>query len=82
MEVSGTTASLVLLEHLLSDPAAAPLFGQLLREGQGVLTGIGPERVAFLQQELARAFRTAFLLIAAFAGMGAFLAWTIPIRRL
>mgnify|MGYP000995257078 CR=1 FL=1 len=66
----------------LSDPAAAPLFGQLLRDGQGVLAGIAPERVPFLQQELATAFRMAFLLIAAFAGMGAALAWSIPIRRL
>jgi hypothetical protein len=31
---------------------------------------------------VASAFRNAFLAIAAFAGIGALLAWTIPTRRL
>lgn len=66
----------------LSDPAAAPLFGQLLRAGAAVLTSFAPERVAVLQGELAAAFRAAFLVIVCFAATGAALAWSIPKRRL
>lgn len=66
----------------LGDPAAARLFGQLLRDGPAVLGTFPAERLAVLQGELASAFRAAFLAIVLFAGIGAGLAWSIPKRGL
>ena len=37
---------------------------------------------AQIQAEIARAFRIAFTAVAVFAGCGAVLAWSIPLRRI
>jgi EmrB/QacA subfamily drug resistance transporter len=64
------------------DPAAAPLFATLVQLGPGAIETLSPERQAVILAEVATAFRAAFLTVAAFAGIGALLAWTIPTRRL
>ncbi|RTL62327.1 MAG: MFS transporter [Hyphomicrobiales bacterium] len=66
----------------MSHPDAAGLFGDLLRKGAEAGRQLGPEKLALLQADLGSAFRIAFLSIAAFAGLGAALAWSIPKRRL
>ena len=65
-----------------SDPATAALFGQIVQRGPAALAGLTSGRVAVVQQEIADAFRAAFLTIACFAACGAVLAWSIPVRRL
>jgi hypothetical protein len=66
----------------LSDPGAANLFATLVQQGPSTLGALAAERQAMILSEVAVAFRNAFLTIAAFAGVGALLAWTIPTRRL
>jgi len=38
-------------------------------------------RQAAIQSEIADAFRSAFITIAAFTAIGAWLAWSLPLRR-
>ena len=64
------------------DPAAASLFRAIVETGPGAMAGMGAERVAVVQGEIAHAFRAAFLLIALFAGVGGVMAWSIPVRRI
>jgi hypothetical protein len=66
----------------LSDPATAQLFGALLQQGPATLATVPPARLPIIQSEVAAAFRSAFLTIAAFAAAGMVLAWSIPARRL
>ncbi len=66
----------------LSDPEAAPLFASLVQFGPVAIEALPAPRQAVILAEVAVAFRNAFLTIAAFAGVGAVLAWTIPTRRL
>jgi MFS family permease len=66
----------------LSDPAAAHLFGDLLRNGTRAFARVEATKLVGLQAELGQAFRSAFLAIAVFAAVGAALAWSIPKRRL
>jgi len=65
-----------------TDPAAATLFGAIVESGPRALAGLTAERIAVVQDEIAHAFRAAFLVIAAFAAAGGVLAWTIPVRRI
>ncbi len=64
-----------------ADPDTARLFGHIVETGPRALAGIAPERLAVVQQEIADAFRAAFLSIACFAAVGAGLAFSIPVRR-
>lgn len=66
----------------LSGPHAADLFADLLRGTGTGLSGLDPAQVAALEDELARAFRAAFVTVACFGAVGATLAWSIPKRRL
>ena len=66
----------------LRDPDATTVFGALIQQGPDALRGLPSERQAMILAEVTSAFRNAFLTIAAFAGIGALLAWTIPSRRL
>jgi EmrB/QacA subfamily drug resistance transporter len=66
----------------LSDPEAARLLAGLVQLGPTAIAGLPAERQAVVLAEVATAFRAAFLTIAAFAGIGTVLAWTIPMRRL
>jgi EmrB/QacA subfamily drug resistance transporter len=66
----------------LGDPDTARLFGALLQGGPEALAGVSPDKQAVVRGDIAGAFRTAFLTIAAFAAAGTILAWSIPSRRL
>ncbi len=65
-----------------TDPATAALFAELVETGPAVLTTLPPPRVALVQSEIADAFRAAFAAIACFPALGAFMAWTMPVRRI
>ncbi len=84
----GAAAATALLGALLfgslaaHDPAAAALFGRLVREGAGLLPSLPEAARQMLAAGLASGFRAAFLGAAALVGLGAVLAWRIPMRRL
>jgi MFS family permease len=65
----------------LGHPETAEVFARMVETGQG-LSGAPATRQGVVATDIARAFRAAFLTIAAFAAMGAALAWSIPARRL
>jgi EmrB/QacA subfamily drug resistance transporter len=64
------------------DPQAAALFSGMVEQGPTALASLPTVRQAVVQTEIADAFRAAFLTIAAFAGLSATLAWTMPARSL
>jgi hypothetical protein len=63
------------------DPQAASLFGSILQNGQAALDVLGPERRVAAAQEVAFAFRAAFMTLACFTTLGSLLAWSNPMRR-
>jgi hypothetical protein len=65
-----------------TDRSAASLFSSIIEQGPEVLAGLAPARQAAVQAQIGEAFRAAFLAVAAFTGMGAVLAWTLPMRRI
>jgi EmrB/QacA subfamily drug resistance transporter len=77
------TAAAVLFSILaLSDREAANLFGVIIERGPDALATLAPARQAVVEAEIAQAFRAAFLTIALFTGIGTWLAWTLPMRRI
>lgn len=65
----------------LSHPETADAFARMV-EGAAGLSGVPAARQGTVATDIASAFRAAFLTIAAFAALGAALAWSIPTRRL
>lgn len=63
------------------DPEAAALFGSLLQNGHAALDVLAPDRRVLAAQEVAVAFRTAFMTLACFTTVGSLLAWSNPMRR-
>src|SRR5262245_45793532 len=66
----------------LSDPETARLFATLVQQGPEAIAALPAPRRAIALAEIATAFRAAFLTMAAFSGVGLWLAWSIPSRRL
>lgn len=64
------------------DASTASLFARMVQTGPQALAGLAPERVAVVQNEIADAFRAAFAAIAFFPMVGAFMAWTMPVRQI
>lgn len=64
------------------DSDTAALFAQMVEAGPQALAGLSPARVAVVQGEIATAFCAAFAAIACFPALGAFMAWTMPVRRI
>ncbi len=64
------------------DPAAAGLFGRLMREGRGLLAQLPEATQAMLGAALASGFRATFLGAAVLLALGAVLAWRVPMRRI
>ncbi|MDB5593794.1 MAG: transporter [Hyphomicrobiales bacterium] len=63
------------------DPEASRLFGAILQTGPSALDLLTPDRRLAVTDEIANAFRAAFLTLALFTAAGSFLAWTNPMRR-
>ena len=53
----------------------------MIDRGPDAIAGLAPARQAIIQTEIGEAFRAAFLTIAAFTGIGAWLAFSMPLRR-
>jgi hypothetical protein len=57
------------------------LFGKLIDQGPDAIAALPAARQALVQSEIAGAFRAAFVTVAAFTAIGAWLAWSMPQRR-
>ena len=79
----GTAAVAAVLFSILAgtDRETASLFGSIIDHGPQALAALPPARQAAVQGEIGEAFRAAFATIAAFTGIGAWLAWSMPLRR-
>jgi hypothetical protein len=80
----GTATVAAVLFAVLSgtDKETAALFGTMVQQGASVLYSLPPDRQLVVQAEIAQAFRAAFLVIAGFTAAGAWLAISIPLRRI
>ena len=79
----GTAAVAAVLFSILAgtDRETASLFGSIVDHGPQALAALPPGRQAVVQSEIGEAFRAAFATVAAFTGIGAWLAWSMPLRR-
>ncbi len=66
----------------LLDPESARLFVNTIEQGASALESLSPQRQVIVQTEIAEAFRTAFMTIAAFTAAAGVLAFTNPAKRL
>jgi len=64
-----------------SDSETASLFGTMIDHGPAAIAMLTPARQAVVQGEISEAFRAAFVTVAAFTGIGAGLAFSMPLRR-
>ena len=80
----GTAVVATILFSILAarDKEMATLLGSLIDRGPDAIAALAPARQAIVQADIGQAFRAAFLTIAAFTGIGAWLAWSMPLRRL
>jgi EmrB/QacA subfamily drug resistance transporter len=79
----GTATVAAILFSLLagSDRQTAGLFGAIIDQGPDAIAALPAARQAIVQSEIASAFRAAFIAIALFTAAGAWLAWSMPLRR-
>jgi EmrB/QacA subfamily drug resistance transporter len=80
----GTAAVAAVLFSVLAarDRETASLLGALIEHGLDAIASLAPARQAAIQSEISDAFRAAFVTIAAFTGVGAFLAFGMPLRKI
>jgi EmrB/QacA subfamily drug resistance transporter len=79
----GTAAVAAVLFSVIAagDRETAGLFGALIDHGPDAIAALPAARQAIVHAEIASAFRAAFITIAAFTAIGAWLAWSMPLRR-
>ncbi|MDQ0317302.1 MFS transporter [Amorphus orientalis] len=65
----------------ISNPQAGAAFAELVQAGPEALASIPADQRVVIEQGLEAAFRNAFLCIGGFALIAAWLAWTLPLRR-
>ncbi|HET8996547.1 MAG TPA: MFS transporter, partial [Acetobacteraceae bacterium] len=65
----------------MRDPGLAHSFTALVEQGPRVLAGLPAAHRRLVQNEIAEAFRGAFLMIATFTTGGLLMAWWLPVRR-
>ena len=64
------------------DPETAKLFGAMIDHGPEAIAALAPARQAAVQSDIGEAFRAVFGTIAAFTGIGALLAFSMPLRKI
>jgi EmrB/QacA subfamily drug resistance transporter len=79
----GTAAVAAVLFSVLAagDLETAGLFGKLIDQGPDAIAALPAARQAIVQAEIAGAFRAAFMTVASFTAIGAWFAWSMPLRR-
>lgn len=65
----------------VTDRAIAAQFGTIVQQGPDVMLSLAPEQQAAMKSVIGNAFRAAFVAIAGFTGLGIWLAWSVPLRR-
>jgi EmrB/QacA subfamily drug resistance transporter len=78
---TATVAAVLFSLIAASDPETAILFGSMIDHGPDAIAALPPARQAIIQSEIGEAFRAAFVTIAAFTSLGAWLAFSMPLRR-
>ena len=80
----GTATIAAVLFSILTatDRETATLFGTIIERGPEAIAALSPARQAIVHGQIGEAFHVAFLSIAVFTGIGAWLAWSLPLRRL
>jgi EmrB/QacA subfamily drug resistance transporter len=79
---TATVAAVLFSILTATDRDTANLFGIIIERGPEALASLTPARQAIVEGQISEAFHAAFITIAAFTGIGAWLAWSIPLRRL
>jgi hypothetical protein len=79
---TATVATVLFSILAATDRDTANLFGSIIEQGPEALAALAPARQAVVEAQIGEAFRFAFITIAAFTGIGAWLAWSMPLRRL
>jgi EmrB/QacA subfamily drug resistance transporter len=78
---TATVAAVLFSVLAATDRETASLFATMIDRGPDAIAALSPVRQAAVQGEIGDAFRAAFLTVAAFTGIGAWLAWSMPLRR-
>ena len=78
---TATVAAVLFSVLATSDRETAGLLGVIIDRGPDAIATLAPVRQAIIQTEIGEAFRAAFLTVASFTGIGALLAWSMPLRR-
>ncbi len=79
---TATVAAVLFSILAATDRDTASLFGTIIERGPEAIATLAPARQAVVEAEIGDAFRAAFITIAAFTGIGTWLAWSLPLRRL
>jgi EmrB/QacA subfamily drug resistance transporter len=79
---TATVAAILFSILAVTDRDTAGLFGSIIERGPEAIATLAPARQTLIRREIADAFSAAFLTISAFTGAGAWLAWSLPLRRL
>jgi hypothetical protein len=78
---TATVAAVLFSVLAATDRDTAMLFGSMIDRGPDAIAALGPARQAAIVAEIGQAFRAAFVTVAVFTTIGAWLAWTTPLRR-
>lgn len=79
---TATVGAVLFASLSMVDREAGHLFGTIVQQGPEALNSLPLQRQLLIGQEIAGAFRAAFLTMAAIASLGLVLAWSLPLRRL
>jgi EmrB/QacA subfamily drug resistance transporter len=79
----GTAAVAAVLFSFLAvtDRETASLFGAIIDHGPDAIASLPAARQSAIESQIGDAFRAAFVTIALFTSFGAYLAWSLPMRR-
>ena len=78
---TATVAAVLFSVLAAGDRETAGLLGAIIDRGPDAIAALAPARQAIIQTEIGDAFRAAFLTVSCFTGIGALLAWSMPLRR-
>ena len=78
---TATISTILFATLAMRDPEASKLFGAILQDTHAALANLTPDRRLAVTEEVAAAFRVAFLTLSSITAFGSILAWTNPMRR-
>jgi EmrB/QacA subfamily drug resistance transporter len=78
---TATVAAILFSVLASTNMETARLFAAMIDRGPEAITALAPAQQELAQAQIGNAFRAAFVAIAAFTATGAWLAWSMPLRR-